>query len=159
MERLTRKAEIDNCPGIWVQEGFANEGLQTWFNGYDEGYSAINKCAEYEDAEEKGLLKILPCGIGDDIYFIPSKVNFGLNILSHHEEYNQVYHQKVELIIFTKDGWYIECDKDREYGTGIVHVDSYFKETWFLTKEEAEQALKKMESEECHGCMDGGNKR
>lgn len=147
MERLTIRAEIDNCPGIWVQEGFANEGLQTWFNGYDEGYSAINKCAEYEDAEEQGLLVKLPCKIGDDVYIIPSKVNFDLNKLNHYEENNRVYHQKVELIIFTKDGWYIECDKDREYGNGNVLVDSFFKETWFLTEKEAEQALKKMESE------------
>lgn len=53
MERLTERAEIDKCPGIWVKEGFANKGIRTWFSGYDEGYSAINKCAEYEDLQEK----------------------------------------------------------------------------------------------------------
>lgn len=70
MERLTERAEIDKCPGIWVKEGFANEGNKTWFNGYDEGYSAINKCADYEDLEEQGKLLKLPCAVGDTVYVI-----------------------------------------------------------------------------------------
>ena len=68
MERLTERKEINKCPGILVKEGFANEGLQTWFNGYDDGYSAINKCAEYEDLEEQGKLIKLPCAVGDTVY-------------------------------------------------------------------------------------------
>ncbi len=74
MERLTERAEVDKCPGIWVKESFAHEGLKTWFNGYDEGYSAINKCAEYEDLEEQCLLKIFPCKVGDTVYFISERV-------------------------------------------------------------------------------------
>lgn len=142
MERLTKKFTDG---GAYCEE-IENVGIEG-INAPTYVGKAVDKLADYEDAEEQGLLKMLPCGIGDDVYFIPSKVNFDLNILHHHEEINRVYHQKVELIIFTKDGWYIECDKDREYGTGLVHVDSYYKETWFLTKEEAEQALKKIESE------------
>ena len=68
MERLTERAEIDKCPGIWVKEGFVNDGTKTWFNGCDEGYSAINKCAEYEDLEEQGKLLKLPCAVGDTVY-------------------------------------------------------------------------------------------
>lgn len=70
MERLTERAEIDKYPGIWVKEGFANEGNKTWFNGYDEGYSAINKCADYEDLEEQGKLLKPPCAAGDTIYHV-----------------------------------------------------------------------------------------
>lgn len=29
MERLTKIAEINKCPGIWVREGFANKGDRT----------------------------------------------------------------------------------------------------------------------------------
>lgn len=60
------------------------------------------KLKDYEDAEEQGLHLRLPCGIGSDVYIIPSKVNYELNILSLHPENNKVYHQKVALITFTE---------------------------------------------------------
>lgn len=103
------------------------------------------KC--YEDAEEQGLLLRLLCGIGADVYIIPSKVNYELNILNQHPENNKVYHQKVASVTFTEKGWYIECDKDREYGTGRILPEKMYKETWFLSQEEAEAKLKEMESE------------
>lgn len=101
------------------------------------------KC--YEDAEEQGLLLRLLCGIGADVYIIPSKVNYELNILNQHPENNKVYHQKVASVTFTEKGWYIECDKDREYGTGRILPEKMYKETWFLSQEEAEAKLKEME--------------
>ena len=103
------------------------------------------KLKDYEDAEEKGLLLRLPCGIGSDVYLIPSKVNYELNILSQHPENNKVYHQKVALITFTEKGWYMECDKDREYGTDRILTEKMYEETWFLSHEEAEAKLKEME--------------
>lgn len=106
------------------------------------------KLKDYEDAEEQGLLLRLPCGIGSDVYIIPSKVNFELNILSLHPENNKVYHQKVALITFTEKGWYIECDKDREYGTDRILPEKMYKETWFLSQEEAEAKLKEMEEKD-----------
>ena len=105
----------------------------------------INKLGELEDAEEQGLLLRLPCKIGDDVYLIPSKVNYDLNVLSKHKENNRVYHQKVARIVITDGHWYIECDKDIEYGTDRICIDLFYKETWFLAKEEAEQALARME--------------
>lgn len=98
-----------------------------------------------EDAEEQGVLLRLPCGIGADVYSIPSKVNYELNILSLHPENNKIYHQKVAFITFTEKGWYMECDKDREYGTGRILSEKMYKETWFLSQEEAESKLKEME--------------
>ena len=103
------------------------------------------KLKYYEDAEEHGLLLRLPCGIGSDVYLIPSKVNYELNILSQHPENNKVYHQKVALITFTEKGWYMECDKDREYATDRILPEKMYKETWFLSQEEAEAKLKEME--------------
>lgn len=103
---------------------------------------------KYEDLEEQGLLLKPPCSIGSDVYYIPSKVNYELNILNGHEENNRVYHQKVAKIVFTERGWYLECDKDLEYGTGRILADKFYKETWFLEPSEAEEALKGMEGDE-----------
>ena len=107
----------------------------------------MDKLAEYENLEDKGLLKVLPCGIGADIYFIPSKTNYKLNILQGYPESNRVYHQNVEKISFTQYGWYLECDKDIEYATDHILIDKLYKETWFLTQAEAEKKLKEMESD------------
>lgn len=114
-------------------------------NKEDTKNRARKKLYEYEDAEEQGLLLRFPCKIGDDVYIIPSETNYDLNILSKREENNRVYHQKVARITFTKNGWYVECDKDIEYGTDRICIEQHFGITWFLTQEEAERALKEME--------------
>lgn len=106
------------------------------------------KLKYYEDAEEQGLLLRLPCGIGSDVYIIPSKVNCELNILSLHPENNKVYHQKVALITFTEKGWYMECDKDREHATDRILSEKMYKKIWFLSQEEAEAKLKEMEEKD-----------
>ena len=136
MERLTER--INNVPdgesGVWVKQ--------------HDYISAAEKLADYEDAEEHGLLLRLPCGIGSDVYMIPSKINYKLNILSLHPENNRVYHQKVDLITFTENGWYIKCDKDREYAIERILSEKMYKETWFLSQEEAETKLSEMEGAE-----------
>lgn len=104
-----------------------------------------------EDAEEQGLRLRLPCGIGTDIYYIPSEENFRLNLLNGHGEENRVFHQTVDRITFRKNGWYMECDSDLEYGTGRILLDTSYGVTWFLTSEEAEAKLKEMEGIEHDG--------
>ena len=42
----------------------------------------------------------LPCGIGADVYFIPSKTNYKLNILQGHPESNNVKKWKVYTFRF-----------------------------------------------------------
>lgn len=103
------------------------------------------KLKYYEDAEEQGLLLQLPCKIGSDVYIVPSEMNFRMNIFAGHPEDNRVYHQKVVLISFTENGWYMEGDKDREYDTYRILPEKKYKETWFLSREEAEAKLKEME--------------
>lgn len=94
---------------------------------------------EYEDLEEQGKLKKLPCKIGDTIYVIPSKANYGLNIVNRHKENNRVYEQIVDHIRFYRSGYLLStCE-----GQACVVEESY-KETWFLIKEEAETALKEL---------------
>ena len=89
----------------------------------------VRKLAEYEDLEAQGLLLRLPCEIGDDVYFIPSETNYKLNILQGYHESNRVYHQTVERITFTPNGWYLECNKDIEYATDHILIDKFYKET------------------------------
>lgn len=110
------------------------------------------KLKEYEDLEEQGLLLRLPCGIGSDIYFIPSKVNFRLNLSSGLTEENRVFHQVVDRITFRKNGWYMECDADLEYGIGRILRDENYGVTWFLSKEEAEAKLKETAGANVHEC-------
>lgn len=117
MERLTERAEIDKCPGIWVKEKFANDGLRTWFNGYDEGYSAINKCAEYEDLAEQGKMLILPCKVGDTVYAI-----HGIS-----ESRNLIYDFKIDALHLTLNA-----------------INGGFGKTIFLTREEAEAAIQEV---------------
>ena len=102
---------------------------------------------QYNDLDEQGLLLRLPCGIGADVYFIPSETNFKLNILNDKPQFNRVYHQNVARITFIRNGWYMECDKDLQYATGNILVDKMYKETWFLSQAEAEQKLKEMNTD------------
>lgn len=152
VERLTKRTE----DGILAKEDYGEEVLKTLYSCYggkpnphytncEEGYCAIEKLAEYEDAEEQGLLLRLPCGIGADVYSIPSKTNFLLNLLNRHEGENRVFHQTVERITNKKGGWYMECDSDLKYGTGRILLDTSYGVTWFLSREEAEAKLKEME--------------
>lgn len=116
-------------------------------SGYEFLRGIATAITEIEDSPAVDAV-VLPCKIGDDVYIIPSKVNFELNVLSGLEKYNRVYHQKVAEIVFTQDCWYARGNADKEFGTGRVLPDVFYKKTWFLTEEEAESALAK---------MDGGN--
>lgn len=140
MERLTHRY-MDGT--AWVSLNLVSK-----MGEYECVGLPITKLATYEDAEEQGLLLRLPCGIGSDVYMIPSKINYKLNILSLHPENNRVYHQKVALITFTENGWYMKCDKDREYAIERILSEKMYKETWFLSQEEAEAKLKEMEGAE-----------
>lgn len=105
---------------------------------------AIEKLADYEDLEEQGLLVRLPVKIGDDIYKIPSKANYDLNVLNGYKANNRVYHQKVYSIVFSQRGWFVQCDKDSIHVPNVICVDVEYGKTWFLTREEAEKKLEEM---------------
>lgn len=68
MERLTERTAV----GILVKENYEKESLKTLYSCYgekpnsyysncEEGYCAMEKLADYEDAEEQGRLFKLPC--------------------------------------------------------------------------------------------------
>lgn len=130
----------------------SNKEIPTLVNNAEYWLKAYFKLKDIENAEEQGLLLRLPCGIGTDIYYIPSEKNFRLNLLDGHGKENRVFHQTVDRITFRKNGWYMECDSDLEYGTGRILRDENYGVTWFLSKEEAEAKLKEMEDANVHEC-------
>lgn len=147
MKRLTKRNEANTAyyyPHCFREDTCMGMGYSEKCDQCDFIDEVCEKLGKYEDAEEQGLLKMLPVAIGSDVYFIPSKVNYDLNVLHKHEENNRVYHQQVTNIVFNKRGWYLECNLDLAYATGHILVDKFYKETWFTSKEEAEQALQKM---------------
>nr|DAH10355.1 MAG TPA: hypothetical protein [Caudoviricetes sp.] len=107
----------------------------------------IKKLATYEDLEEQDLLARLPIKIGDDIYKIPSKANYDLNVLNGYKANNRVYHQKVHSIVFSQRGWLVQCDKDSIYAPNVICVDAEYGKTWFTTSEEAEKKLEEIQND------------
>ena len=108
--------------------------------GFGQFYAgeAIDKLAEYETAEDEGRLVVLPCKVGDVVYAIEDKY------------YEYLYHkgiQKGYVCRFEYDKeWFAwihidGCNKDLQ----IAYKTSNFNQTVFLTRGEAEKALKEME--------------
>lgn len=135
MERLTERYDVtpDGESDVWVKQ--------------HDYISAARKLCDYEDLEEQGLLVRLPVKIGDDIYKIPSKANYDLNVLNGYKANNRVYHQKVYSIVFSQRGWFVQCDKDSIHVPNVICVDVEYGKTWFLIREEAEKKLKEMKND------------
>lgn len=137
MERLTERER--NIDGTGVAKEEITDGLLKPFAD-----KILTKLADYEDLEEQGLLVRLPVKIGDDIYKIPSKANYDLNVLNGYKANNRVYHQKVYSIVFSQRGWFVQCDKDSIHAPNVICLDVEYGKTWFLTREEAEKKLEEM---------------
>lgn len=90
--------------------------------------AAAYKLADYEDAEENGLLLRLPCKVGSTVYGVRDDVKQVIEckitnmVICEFDRY-------FRLFIFD-DGRYSNCDLDN------------IGKTVFFTREEAEQALK-----------------
>lgn len=80
-----------------------------------------------------------PCKFNDTIYVIPSETNCKLNILRGFEHLNKVYEQKVCEVRIYANNKYLLCTCG---GLQSAHSDLY-KDTWYLSKSEALNALKK----------------
>ena len=147
MERLTKIYEIGNA---YYPKCF-EEPCCGMGECLDDNCSlmidACKKLAEYEQLEEQGLLVRLPVKIGDDIYKIPSKANYDLNVLNGYKANNRVYHQKVYSIVFSQRGWFVQCDKDSIHAPNVICLDVEYGKTWFLTREEAEKKLEEIQND------------
>ena len=107
------------------------ERLTEWRNGHGaivnnrENY--IDKLARYEDAEEQGRLIVLPCQVGDTVYWIPGFFN-GSPILSARVA-GFTYYSKNELRLELPD-----------FDIEPIYPNAHL----FLTREDAEKALEGM---------------
>ena len=112
MDRLTsRGIRISEMPLVCS----ANDRF--WSSVYD-------KLAAYEDAEEQGRLVMLPCKVGDTVYYISA---------------GKSYKAKASMFRVNKSGLRVYCE--RNY-MGCVGFDGIYGKTVFLNREEAEAALK-----------------
>jgi hypothetical protein len=91
---------------------------------------AIDKLARYEDAEEHGRLIVLPCKIGDTVYYIKT--------LQNGADTKVIEQDTVKRIIF--DG--IDNQIVISYSHSFMMSD--FNRLLFLSREEAEKALEGM---------------
>lgn len=120
MERLTKRIETGQVYTPYCDTANCDENCT--YCDYED--KILEKLAEYEDAEEQGLLLRLPCKVGDKIYQIEDGYIYEFNA------------EKIE--IRKEDGEYIYCIDSMDY-----RKDDFGKIA-FLTLEEAEQALAKM---------------
>ena len=104
---------------------------------------ALRKLAEYEDLEEQGLLLRLPCKVGDTVY----RINKGAK-----EPIIKMRILQVHIKQLHKNRTIIRIDtiNDEDMGEGCYLTDDFGKNV-FLTKAEAEQKLKEMESDNKSG--------
>lgn len=129
MERLTKKLTDGTayCEAI-IDVGIKGVNYPTYVG------KVADKLAEYEDAEEQGLLLKLPCKVGTSIYMI--------NRYWIDEGHICGIAEADDLDCFC---YKVYCDPDDYTMVAVAE----FNKTWFLTKEEAEQALAERE-----GCKD-----
>lgn len=117
---------------------------KTKFSGDFGSANILIALAEYEDLEEQGLLLRLPCKVGDTIY-----VN-GILGVGKAEEYKVIrvdYHSNLAT---KRSEFYIEALLVSAPENSIGFYDKEIGKTVFLTKAEAEQKLKEMESINTH---------
>lgn len=122
MERLTERIYDvpDGESGVWVKR--------------HDYISAAEKLADYEDAEEQGLLLRLPCKVGDIIYEV-SYENRKYIICEH------IVNQFV-YISYRKPRIEIYCEG--ENGFLSSSITGQLDDGLFLNREEAEAKLKEL---------------
>ena len=84
----------------------------------------LSRLSDYEDAEEQGKLVMLPCKVGGTVFVIEGHV---------------VYKSQVNSITIRDDGLWLEGTFNH---FGLVYFSGKIGRGIFLTREEAEAALK-----------------
>lgn len=140
MERLTRRAE--NGTGIYATPSGEPE---KWAQNR---HRVLQKLADYEDLEAQGMLVKLPCKVGDTVWVIDEyendydgylfMANCGEYVIVAVEYAHRAGDFKSQLMEMV----------DESYDNFGVDVEIFHKDNVFLTKEEAEQELKRLESAE-----------
>ena len=106
------------CNRAFVDVSYVGEPNGVYFG------SIIDKLAAFEDAEEQGLLVRLPCNVGDTVFLV---------------EGHSVYKSQVDSITLRDDGLWLDGTFNH---FGLVYFSGEIGRNVFLTREEAEAALK-----------------
>lgn len=141
MARLTKRypngnVTIDSAGFIETQETIDRE-----IQNFAPAKKAVEHLVEYEDAEENGQLIHLPCKVGGTVYELSEgfveECTVEIIFISNYTDDNGETSYMAELHYEREDCPYIS--------TEIYFTD--IGKTVFLTREEAEQALKARENE------------
>lgn len=148
MERLTKVFSIGNEIEVIIEKvgNLTCEevcGIRTEGNGCDDCPidNALRKLAHYEDLEEQGRLILLPCKVGDTVYFIDRTYN---RTIREFIDFVNIGYVKAIKFSARPTKVTIEYDDGRGQGRckGADYHASNIGKTLFLTKEEAEAKLK-----------------
>jgi hypothetical protein len=128
MERLTGR----DSKGVCYRHG-KESGLHPFADRPShECKEAIEKLAKYEDAEEEGRLVIIPCKVGDTVYWADADI-----------EMCCIHTGVVGAFSVDNEEGKLWCYVRYDDGLRYHHrVDAFFGKSVFLTMEEAEKALK-----------------
>lgn len=118
----------------FMSDGYYAISGEENFDDQDENYcgAAIDKLAYYEDLEEQGRLVILPCKTDDTIFMIKDEKIYDGKVRFLRWEYNK--NRGIHSDIAANPNPY--------FSIGASFDD--FGKTVFLTREEAEEALKRI---------------
>jgi hypothetical protein len=111
-----------------------NCALQTT-NGIED---AIEKLAYYEDLEEQGRLVTLPCKVGDSFF------TFARVCLCPEDENGCDMYERCSICPYN---WYEVAEWKFKSVINILNSEPNFGKTMFLTREEAEAKVAKINSE------------
>lgn len=133
MERLTKRSE--NGTGVY---NTPSGDPVKWENNR---HKVLQKLAEYEDLEEQGKLLKLPCAVGDTVY----RVHKGTKLSPDRTYECRVVGVKQEYNTFS-----VKLYANINEETYSIWVDDWFDRCqigyeFFLTRKEAEAALKELE--------------
>jgi hypothetical protein len=139
MSRLTKRISVENKDVIFYTKGEYENTTAGEMKSSDVR-EVMRKLAEYEDLEEQGLLKRFECAIGDTVYRISKSrpIIYECTVQGIKQEFNTTsyfLHANINEDNYSiwVDNWFDRCQIGYEF---------------YLTKEEAEKALKELEGAE-----------
>lgn len=148
MDRLTRRAEAEGIKAVYY-------GKNDVFLEGEPGYAEANKLAHYEDLEESGRLVVLPCAVGETVWLLQTKCKYAGENNKPWENCEQYWSN-----VYRKNMWgcagrddegnIFRCKKEEmttyakqmEYSLILYAPHNVLGKNLFLTREEAEAALK-----------------
>lgn len=133
--------ESDGDFDEWIGDRYGEDGIGTIHGLIAMFYQNIWSMAElrenlkrYEDLEEKGRLVVLPCKVGDTVYEVQE---LRKRIQPYTVTHIHITHNGISF------GWVLK-DEMGIYSNVYGFSDSDIGKTVFMTRKEAEAALKKM---------------